>query len=481
MLQNKKDLIFILIGLAIIALLMFAFKTGKSEFFDAESDMIAQYNPIVLNLFYIGFSQFYSNDFNTYNSTQTHEMLKKEVYISPTDLYIACDFTENINKTDILNCNQINILDLSTSYTQNKSGVSLTNPKNSEQESVYIFDQEYFFACKTINFTDCLIDTSILPVQNLITISNFLTTQSNTYNSQFVKPLNQYLITFKNTNMCKFVFCRPMIISIPPWGLFRVIHQSSDRSTPNNCMNFYNSQSNLNVILVECIQPITHNFKTQNANDTFSISPNPIAVMNANPDPINEQQDITVFYLNFNYLPTPLQNNTITQCGSFLLHMSSRNKSFSNISGLNQAILFKLSNVVDSTILSTLNLYLVANDNPTLCINSQCTSGNNYFPTKKEFDMTRKFDKFDIFISFSKYQITIVIFTLAGTTNNHLLKRYETKFAVQSTSDVMDAEYDRLAGQGFMLSPLIGSSNLNMSRYCIPNFEQLGTDLGYII
>ena len=482
-LTKKTDLIFIFIGFVMIALLLYGFKTSAFEHFDASSDAMAQYNPILLNLFYLGFSQFHSDDSNTYNINLTFAVLKKDIYISPSNLLIACDFTENINKSDILNCDQIHMERISTSYAQNNAAVSLTNA-NGIQQNVTIFNQDYFFACKTINFTDCVLDTTVLPVQNLIPITM---EKIYTYNGFAVQT--QYKLTFTNTNMSKFVFCRPMIIYIQPWGLFRVVHQSkalqNGTSVPNNCMCFYNTQSNLNTILVEFIQPKIHNFKTQNTDDNFTISPVPTAAIKSPPDPINELKDVTLFYLNFNYLTSPPQSNTITTCGSFLIHLCSKNKNFTNISSSNQTIVFKLSNVVDNTVLSYINLYLHANDNPTLCINSQCVSGNNtgnYFPSQSEFDMTRKFDKYDVFLSFSKNQITLAVFTLAGTVNNHLLKRVETNFAVQSTCDVMDAEYERLAGQGYILSPLIGSSlNTYMSRYCIPNFEQLGTDLGYLV
>ena len=100
-----------------------------------------------------------------------------------------------------------------------------------------------------------MLDTTVLPVQNLI---NITMNKINTYNS--LSTQTQYILTFKNTVMNKFVFCRPMIIYIPPWGLFRVIYQSkalnNDTSLQNNCMCFYNSNSKLNTILVGTFAPL---------------------------------------------------------------------------------------------------------------------------------------------------------------------------------------------------------------------------------
>ena len=476
----KKDMIFIFIGLVLITLLLYGFKNKVFEGFDVTAeDVSLQYNPILLNLFYIGFSQFYSDDSNTYNINHTFSALKKDVYVAPTDLYIACDFTENINKADMLTCDQINMFNISTTFIQTRDAVTLKG-HNCNQQYVTILNQDYFFACKTINFNDCVLDTTVLPVQNLI---NITMNKINTYNS--LSTQTQYILTFKNTVMNKFVFCRPMIIYIPPWGLFRVIYQSkalnNDTSLQNNCMCFYNSNSKLNTILVEFIQPVTHNYKSQNPIDNFSISPVPTTSITV-PTAINEQNDVALFYLDFDFLPSVYtSSSTLTTCGSFLLHLSSKN--YANpISKAAKTINFKLCDFTDSTILSYLNIYLNLNDNPALCINSQCISGNNtgnYFPTKTEFDMTRIFDKYDIFLSFCKKHITIVIFTLTGTVNNHFSKRIETNLTVQTDNTTMDNEYIALSSQ-FELRPLHGTKNF-MSYYCIPNFERIGSSLGYNI
>ena len=195
----KKDMIFIFIGLVLITLLLYGFKTKVFEGFDVTAeDVSLQYNPILLNLFYIGFSQFYSDDSNTYNINHTFSALKKDVYVAPTDLYIACDFTENINKADMLTCDQINMFNISTTFIQTRDAVTLKG-HNCNQQYVTILNQDYFFACKTINFNDCVLDTTVLPVQNLI---NITMNKINTYNS--LSTQTQYILTFKNTVMNKF-------------------------------------------------------------------------------------------------------------------------------------------------------------------------------------------------------------------------------------------------------------------------------------
>ena len=495
--RTKYNALYFLLGLLSICVLIYLIKKTNTNFepfadkptgsFTDEEELYKLYKPVQLNLFLMGFAQFYSDDSTlreviaSGNVTEAINKVSENVMFIMNNCLFLCNMIaekDRASNSETLAKSQCicDLIDLE-SMSANNNSVPLYQPGPNTM-FVRIFGErgtdEYMFAKKTLYFNQCLpYPDSSLKVSVL---------------EEFPKN-NQprFLLNFVKHNITHFVLCRPMILYHSSYGIFRVNYGSYvPGSNYKNAMNeFYYENgvySNYTIELEQLNIKAPEKFKTLPG--YHAPLAHKVQQIDSKQAPIDKTDIFTAYYLalssKVNY--TKVANNRVK---SLLLHIK-REHILKMGTGKFTFDFADSSSTNNMFVLNKLSIEFTKGSNPKIIMNDVSP---NLLPTSDIIDMSDTLvspasSKCDIFVSIAKNMVTVMCLAFTNASSNQKTftsKVYMIRHKIDPVLDVatetVSKQFDKNKELGLDVNPSLDQQTY--SNTCIPNFEELAAKCGY--